>query len=173
MASLDGGAKGTARSCRCPCGRTLQDVLSNSVVVPVLRSYYPAETSLDAGVAKSPTLDKFLRDQLKAKTGARLSGSQTRRLGSDAEWVATDAALYYAWPPVIEDNPGWFVRAEWSDILDLSLGRAGRPLWGFWVIGARVRNIRVETRNGSSFRFQTGVLTAQSLYAIAQERLPD
>ena len=148
-------------------------MLSNSVPVPVIQSYYPAETSLDAGVAKSPTLDKFLRDQLKAKTGARLSGSQTRRLGSDAEWVATDAALYYAWPQVIEDNPGWFVRAEWSDILDLSLGRAGRPLWGFWVSGAWVRNIRVETRNGSSFRFQTGVLTAQSLYAIAQERLPD
>ena len=147
-------------------------MLSNSVTVPVIQSYYPAETSLDAGVAKSPTLDKFLRDELEAKTGARLSGSQTRRLGSDAEWVATDAALYYAWPPVIEDNRGWFVRAEWSDILDLSLGRAVRPLWGFWVSGAWVRNIRVETRNGSSFRFQTGDLTAQSLYAIAQEQLP-
>ena len=137
-------------------------MLANSRAVPVVRNQCQSETSLDAGVAQCRWLDKVLRKRLEADSGVRLPWFRARALASEAEWVATDVALYYVWPDVEQ-----LVRVEWSEIETLSLSRASRIAP---VRGGKVRHIRARTRNGASFEIQTGSLSAESVRQIASER---
>lgn len=119
---------------------------------------------LDGGPAKCKAIDRQTFEQLEMRLGGvagvrRYAKSTGSGIGTfmEADWVATDHALYY-----VNFNAGSTVRWGWEDIKDLSVTGSG-------MLGATKR---VTVDNGMSpVEMSMGKVAAKSLLSIAEGKL--
>lgn len=110
---------------------------------------------IDGGAAKCKVLDHQADAHFSQHYTAdeRRSVRREHRLQVlEADWVATDAALYYVTPAV---KAVW--RRSWSEVRSITMVKQRR----------RFATLRVEDRHGGSFDWSLGRAAAANLLAIA------
>lgn len=118
----------------------------------------PNETLLDAGAAKCKALDQRHMAEVERSLGgtravrvfAKSAGAGVTQF-MEADWVATDQALYY-----VSFYAGVADRWEWNEITRLSRKSHRGPTQRLWV-----------TARGEDFKWSIGRLAAESLLRIA------
>jgi hypothetical protein len=83
--------------------------------IAFLNRNFPTETPFAGGAAKAKELDRDLLDRYIAQVGESVAKRQGLNL-LEADWVATEEALYYISPRV-----GQGYRYPWTDIAHISI----------------------------------------------------
>ena len=122
----------------------------------LVQTDHPGETVLGRGVAKCTALDKEILERHVSSLG-RSGGMRLL----EADWVATDAALYYVTP-----RTGSVLRWPWDQIVSVAKGRRGLLTAG----------VDIRFTNGSVMTWKLAGTSAAELSAIASRpkvRPPD